>query len=271
MTGKDAKTDAPPDYAVLIARYLKLRATADPKNNATPGERASATARMASMEATNPGLGAMADIYAAIQSGTWTPPGRSASSSPRPSAPLPAFLADLLKSVQPVATSFVRDLARDVAADTLDEARRMGKKVREHARSGVRDFVRRANPFDADDDSDTTDTEDRTMAKPRASTRRPPASRRDLTALFKDVEIAGIVEGGEDDDDSSDALVCLSVILPLDVAEALIKNESSKVEVKIGKILVDALAATINDGEFGEWPFDGDDETEDEEDEDSAG
>jgi len=221
------------------------------------------------METAHPGIGAMADIYAAIQAGTWTPP-RSSSSAPRPTAAVNAFLSDLLKSVQPAATAFARDLARDAAAVALDEARRAGNKVREHARSGVRDFVRRANPFDVDD-SDTTDTEDHTMAKPRTSTRRPPASRRDLNALFKDVEIAGIVEGGEDDDDSSDALVCLSIMLPLDVAEALIGNESSKVEVKIGKILVDALTATINEGECGEWPFDGDDETEDEEDEDSAG
>jgi hypothetical protein len=211
----------------------------------------------------------MADIYAAIQAGTWKGAGPSNPGAHRPpttTAQLPTFLADLLKSVQPAAASFVRDLARDVAADTLDEARRMSKKVREHARSGVRDFVRRANPFDAADEP----SEDRTMTRPRSSTRRPPASRRDLTALFKDVEIAGITEGGADDADSADALVCLAILIPLDVAEALIGNDSPKVESRIGKLLVDALVATVNDGESGDWPFDGDDETEDSADEPSG-
>jgi hypothetical protein len=275
MTDHDPKTDAPPDYAALITRYLKLRATADPKNNAPETERSSATKRMSSMEALHPGIGAMADIYVAIQTGTWKGSGSANQgahrSQPRPTTAttqLPTFLSDLLKSVQPIATTFVRDLARDVAADTLDEARRMGNKVREHARSGVRDFVRRANPFDDDTEPDT---EDRHMPKPRTSTRRPPASRRDLTALFKDVEIAGITEGGEDDDDSADALVCLAILIPVDVAEALIGSDSPKVESRIGKLLVDALVETVSKGESGEWPFDGDDETEDSADEPSAG
>lgn len=258
-------TDKPSDFIAQVERYLKLRATADPAHNASPGERENAEKMMKRMEDATPGLSQLADVYQALHSGKAGPGSATGSSSHAgPFATSPAavrdFLAGLLKDIQPAAREFARDVIRDATAEALDEASRLRNRVRERARSEVRDFVRRVNPLRHEPDS-----EDDRMA-PRKTTRKTPASRRDLTALFKDVEIAGIVDGGEDDDDSADATVCLSVLIPLDVAEALVGNDSPKVEGKIGGALVAALVETINKGESGEWPF-FDDETEEEEEE----
>jgi len=243
----------PPVPINVVERYVKLRAVENPAANAPAAEQQSASEQLKKLRDKYPGVEAAADVYEYMQRTKDAPKSESATAQT-----LRAFLDEAFQSVKPtmqgIGRTVLREAAQGIAAEVVDEIRRTGDIVRERARAGTRDVLRRINPMRGGDHVP----------------KKKPATRKSVAELIATMEIAAITLGDERDDEAGeDAIVCVSVIMPADAASALIDNDSGRIHEKIGAAVAAALDVALNEGEYGEWPF-GDPE-EEEEDEDSEG